>query len=314
MNAVGMSRIALSLPEHHDLVADILTEYDVPAREQRMFTRIFGLRHSPSWTWEELLDDLLVEAGSRALGGQGADLVLYAHSLQMQEVNFRPGLAQRVGKGLGLPETAFFGISGVACTSMLRSIDLARDFLNARPDKDRVLVLGGDHGAAYSAARVVPRMMVIGDAIGAFTVQRTGYRYRYLASAARADFRFARSVRMDEEEIRLFGRASGENLLDALNEATFRAGMAPEDLDWVIPQLVNPLGWSLFSRNSGIPRDRFLLDLLPVHGHVFGVDTLLTLEHADRTGRLRPGDRCALISIGQGAYFRVLLIEVADES
>jgi 3-oxoacyl-[acyl-carrier-protein] synthase-3 len=313
MTGIGFSRISLSIPDNRDRVDEILAAAGSSEAERRMFTRIFKLQHSPSWTLDDRLDDLLVEVGCRALAGDGADLVLYGHSLQMQEVNFRPGFAQRVQKGLCLESVPFFGVSGRACTSVLRTVDLARDYLSARRGQRRVLVLGGDHGAAFSGARVVPRMTVLGDAVGAFVVGRGDFRYRYLAAASRSDSRFHRGMRMDTEELRLFGHACGEHILDALTEATRSAGMAVNDLDWVMPHLVNKLSWKVFSQHSGIPYERFHLDLLASQGHVYGLDALTSLEHADRSGRLRPGDRCALVAVGQGAYFHVLVIEVVEQ-
>ena len=43
-----------------------------------------------------------------------------------------------------------------------------------------------------------------------------------------------------------------------------------------------------------------------------GADALMALDHADRAGRLRPGDVCALIAIGQGAYFQALVVSVEE--
>jgi len=37
------------------------------------------------------------------------------------------------------------------------------------------------------------------------------------------------------------------------------------------------------------------------------------LWHADLTGRLRHGDRCALIAVGAGAYVQVVVVEVVGE-
>ncbi|MFD4635861.1 3-oxoacyl-[acyl-carrier-protein] synthase III C-terminal domain-containing protein [Lentzea sp. NPDC058436] len=88
--------------------------------------------------------------------------------------------------------------------------------------------------------------------------------------------------------------------------------IAVANVDWVMPHLVNALAWKLFSEQSGIPHERFHLDLLAPQGHVFGLDALTSLEHADRLGKLRPGDRCALLAVGQGAYVHALLVEVVD--
>ena len=68
-----------------------------------------------------------------------------------------------------------------------------------------------------------------------------------------------------------------------------------------------------FSSYSGIPKERICMDLLAERGHNFGADALMALEHADRSGRLRPGDRCGLVAIGLGAYFQAIVVEVVEE-
>lgn len=312
MNGIGLSRLSISVPDHVDSVEDVLRAQGSTDSEIRVFTRMFGLRDSPSWPVGKPMEDRLVDVGRRALAGGGAGLVLYGHSLLTQEMSFRPGFAQRMLNGLGLESTPFFGVSGVACTSPLRAVDIARDYVRTFPER-RVLVLAGDQGATVSVVRVIPRLTVLGDALGAFTVARNGIRYRHLASASRTDPRFHRGMRMDSEEIRLFGRACAELLLDALTEAAHVSGLAVNEVDWVMPHLVNTLAWKIFSVQSGIPHERFYLDLVPSQGHVFGLDALTSLEHADRSGKLRPGDRCALLSVGQGAYFHALIVEVVED-
>ncbi|MFS8098613.1 3-oxoacyl-ACP synthase [Lentzea alba] len=313
MTGIGLSRLAISVPDTVDSVEEVLRASGSSASEIKVFTRMFKLRDSPSWPLDQQMDDLLVEAGRRALAdGGGADLVLYGHSLMTQEVSLRPGFAQRVLKQLDLEATPFFGISGVACTAPLRAVDLARDYVRKFPER-KVLVLAGDLGATTSVARVIPRLTVLGDALGAFTVAREGVRYRHVASASRTDPRFRRGMRMDADDLRLFGRACAELVLDVLAEAANTAGIAIKDVDWVMPHLVNALAWKVFSEQVGIPHERFLLDLLPSQGHVYGLDALTSLEYADRLGKLRPGDLCALLSVGQGAYFHALIVEVVEE-
>ncbi len=91
------------------------------------------------------------------------------------------------------------------------------------------------------------------------------------------------------------------------------AGLGTESLDWVMPHLSNRMFWRTFSAQSGIPWDRICLDLMPEQGHNFGGDALMALGHEDRAGRLRPGDRCALVAIGQGAYFQSMIVEVEGD-
>ncbi|WP_405594728.1 3-oxoacyl-[acyl-carrier-protein] synthase III C-terminal domain-containing protein [Streptomyces sp. NBC_01092] len=296
-------------------MAGILDRAGADAFTQRMFTGVFKLRESPSWAPDDKLDDLLADVGQRALGGTKADLILYGHTLSAQEVTFRPGFVQRIRERLCLEQTVpFLGISGVGCASMLRSIEVARDYLRSSSSDSGVLVLGADMGSAIEACRIVPQMTIMGDSAGAMMVRRSGFRYRYLGGAARKDLRFHKGMRMTLDECRTFARVCTGLVVTAVEDATRQAGLSLGDLDWVMPHLANAMFWSSFCQASGIPHERVVLDLLPTDGHTFGLDALKSLNHADEAGRLSEGDRCALISVGQGSYIQVIVVEVVSEA
>ncbi|WNI18954.1 3-oxoacyl-[acyl-carrier-protein] synthase III C-terminal domain-containing protein [Actinacidiphila sp. ITFR-21] len=315
----GLSRIAVRLPSRMEPVDDVLTRLDRGVTERKMFAKVYGLQQSPTLADGERTEDLLAEAGRAALDGGTAGLVLYGHTLLTQEFGYRGGFPDRLRAELGLPGARFYGLSHINCTSVLRSIELGRRFLarpGADPD-DRVLVLGGDHGSINDRSRFVPGMTVGGDGVVAFMVHRTGpgrpARFRYLSGAAGRDARFHSNLRMTAEEFALFGKVCAEQAVVTVRRAAHEAGLGLGDIDWVMPHLSNRMFWRTFSSESGIPKDRICLDLIPRQGHNFGADALMALDHADRTGRLRPGDRCALVSLGQGAYFQAFIFEVAED-
>jgi 3-oxoacyl-[acyl-carrier-protein] synthase-3 len=99
-----------------------------------------------------------------------------------------------------------------------------------------------------------------------------------------------------------------------VRRAAHDAGIATGQIDWVLPHLSNRMLWTGFSKDSGIAWDRICLDLLAERGHNFGIDALMGLEHAERCGRLRPGDRCALVAVGQGAYVQSVIVEVGEDA
>jgi 3-oxoacyl-[acyl-carrier-protein] synthase III len=312
--SIALSRVSVALPGRMEAVDEILGRNGWSATEQRLFTKVYKLLRSPTLAAGEWLEDLLLDAGRRALGDDSATLVLYGHTLLVQEFNFRPGFPDRFRAALGLAGVPFFGLSHIACTSVLRSVELARRYLY-RPGADpadRVLVLGGDQGSIDDCARIVPRMTVGGDAAVAFTVRRGPGRYRYLGGAAQRDTRFHRSLRMAPDELRLFGSVCADLVLDTLTNAVKSAGLTLDDVDWFMPHLSNAMFWRGFCGQAELPLDRFCLDLLPEQGHTFGADALMALDRADRTGRLAAGQRCALISLGQGAYFQVVVVEVEE--
>jgi 3-oxoacyl-[acyl-carrier-protein] synthase-3 len=119
---------------------------------------------------------------------------------------------------------------------------------------------------------------------------------------------------MSKDEFAQFGKVCSEQAVVTVRKAAGTAGLGLEDLDWVMPDLSNRMFWRTFSSLSGVPKEKICLDLMLERGHNFGTDALMALEHADRTGKLRPGDRCALVSIGQGAYFQSVIVEVVEDS
>jgi 3-oxoacyl-[acyl-carrier-protein] synthase-3 len=317
---VGLSRIAVRLASRMEPVDDILARTGVGAAERKMFARIYGLHQSPTLAAHERMEDLLASAGQAALGDGTAGLILYGHTLLTQEFGYRGGFPDRLREQLGLPDAAVYGISHVNCVSVLRAVELARRYLG-RPGaaaSDRVLVLGGDQGSISDPSRLIRRTTVGGDGAVGFLVGRDDEteasrpRYRYLAGASGRDARFHRSLGMSDEEFALFGKVCCEGAVETVRRAAHAAGLDASQIDWVMPHLSNRMFWRAFVAASGIPKERIALDLIGEQAHNFGCDALMALEHADRQGRLRPGDRCALVSLGQGAYFQVIIVEVAE--
>jgi 3-oxoacyl-[acyl-carrier-protein] synthase-3 len=316
-----LSRMSVRLPGRMEPVDDILLRNKRGLTERRMFSKVYGLRQSPTLAPGERMERLLTSAGRDALraAGTGGEvgLILYGHTLLTQEFGYRGGFPDRLRADLGLRGARFYGVSHINCTSVLRSVEMARTYLS-RPGAaahDSVLVIGGDHGSINDSSRFVPGMTVGGDAALAFLVrggENPGARYRYLAGAVGRDTRFYRNLRMSEAEFALFGKVCCQSAVDTVRRAAGEAGLGLEDIDWVMPHLSNRMFWRTFAAESGIARDKICLDLIPEQGHNFGTDALMALDHADRTGRLRPGQRCALVSLGQGAYFQVVLVEVGE--
>lgn len=310
---IALSRVAVGLPSGLEPVADILARNGRPVTEQRMFDRLYKLRQSPTLGEGERMADLLIRTGRAALAGRRPALVLYGHTLQIQPFAHDGAFAAMVRTELDLPGVPFFGVSHVACTSVLRSVELAGRFLGreARADDECVLVLGGDQGSVSDRARILPGMTVSGDAAVGFLVERAG-RYRVLSTATGRDTRFHRNLRMSAEELRLFGAVCADQQIATIDSALADAGLTRADVDWVMPHLSNAMFWKTVSAKSGIGIEKFRTELLPLRGHNFGTDALMALEHADGAGELAVGQRCVLLSLGQGAYYQVVVIEIAE--
>jgi len=158
---------------------------------------------------------------------------------------------------------------------------------------------------------------VAGDCVVAVLVQGPGAgqcRYRYLGGAVARDARFHRNLRMSPEESAAFAETVRTGMVETVRRAARTAGLDMDQLDWVMPHMSNRTMWRGFSSDSGFAWDRICLDLVPRRGHNYGADALMALEHADLTGLVGPGDRCALVAVGQGAYVQSVIVEVLEDS
>ncbi len=324
--STGLSLMSVRLPGRMEHVDEILVRNGCSTAQRRMFGKVYGLRQSPMLAPGERMADLLATVGREALGEARASMVLYGHTIPVQEFGTSDGFANWLRAQLGLPGVPMYGISHLYCASVLRAVELARTFLQSPHGGSAgpVLVLAGDHGSIDDTTRLVMRMTVCGDAALAFTVTATDRgaenaqkaspaRYRYLAGAADRDTRFYRNKRMSDAEFALFGKVCCEQTVAVLRRAAAAAGLGLQDLDWVMPHLSNAMFWRTFCSVSGIARERICLALLPEQGHNFGADALMALGRADSDGQLRPGQRCALIALGQGAYMRVIIVEILED-
>jgi 3-oxoacyl-[acyl-carrier-protein] synthase III len=319
LGAVGLSRVAVRLPSREESVADVVTRAGYGKHEARMFNAL-GLRTVLSLAEGERTEDLLFDAGKAALDGRPASLVLYGHTLLTRHIDlcegaFREALRDR----LSLGDAPVYGVSHVNCVAVLRSIEFARRFLARRGAsvEDRVLVLGGEQGSIFERARVFPGRSVSGDGVAAVVVQHPDAverpRYRYLGGADSRDTRFYRNLRMTREEFATNTESIRKHTVEVIQRAAESAGVGLDGIDWVMPGLGNRMVWTSFSGQSGFPFERICLELLAERAHNFGADSLMGLEHAERVGRLRPGDRVALVATARGAYFQAVVVEVLDD-
>jgi 3-oxoacyl-[acyl-carrier-protein] synthase-3 len=311
---VGIADLQVHLPAERMAVEEVLARCGGTVAQRRVFRKLYGLDRIAVLPPGGGVVDLLVAAGRGLLDRVDpaeVDLVLYGHT------NVYPGPDQdpvlvRVLDALGLRGVPAYGVSQVACTSVLRCIEMAGWFLGRTTGHRSVLVLGGDHSGLDIQSRVIPGMTVTGDAAVALLVRpaAAGVRYTWLGGAGRRDTRFHRGSRMSQEDRQAFVGISVRHVRAAVDAAVDRAGLRLADVDWVLPHNSNAMLWRAWSRQTGFPLDSVYLHLLPELGHNVGTDALINLADGVRTGRIRPGQRCVLVAIGQGAYFYAAVVQV----
>jgi 3-oxoacyl-[acyl-carrier-protein] synthase-3 len=91
-------------------------------------------------------------------------------------------------------------------------------------------------------------------------------------------------------------RSMEESLRDALD----RAGLAPEDLDVLIPHQANQRIIDAMRERLGLPADKVVMNI-DRYGNTSSASIPISLDELVRSGRLRPGQRVGFVAFGGGA-------------
>lgn len=211
-------------------------------------------------------------------------------------------------RALGLDAVAF-AVTQHACASGLLAIDIAGRLLAADADPDAMALVFTGEKAFTPLAKVIPGITIMGEGAAAVLVRAAGERDRMLAYATRTYSRFHDAMVMSSDTAAQFNQLYQQALAEVVHAAIDEAGMAPTDIDLVLPHNVNVVSWHRIARVLGLPADRILLDNVPVTGHCFCADPFINYQTARELGRLRPGDRYVMTSAGLGATFSAMVFQ-----
>ena len=276
----------------------------------RRFERLYGL--SRICRSDESEADLLLAAAGKLEGLAGQEdrvrYVVRARTVPFAAPYPLSPLA-RVRAELGLRHATTFTVSEHACASGLLAVDLCGTLLAADGDPDALaLVLLGEK-AFTSSVEMIPDVAVMGEGTAALLVSAGGTRDRLLGYATRSYGREDAAFVMSEDSAAEFRRIYNNGLAEVMNTAVARAGLLPSDVDLVLPHNVNRISWTRSAKELGLDPARIFLDNVSETGHCFCADPFLNLSTACELGRLRPGDRYLMTSVGLGSTFSAMLFE-----
>ncbi len=103
-------------------------------------------------------------------------------------------------------------------------------------------------------------------------------------------------MRMDAKTIR---KVMPEVFTRLIADTQAAQGISLDDIDLIVPHQPNPRSLHLFADAAGIPREKLVV-IGERLGNIGTASIPTALVTAAAQGRLRPGDRVLLISIGAG--------------
>jgi 3-oxoacyl-[acyl-carrier-protein] synthase-3 len=316
----ALDAVAAYQPAARLTVEDLAGPLGLTEMEVKLFRRFHGLRQvcqDPGTSLPDLL--LSAAAGLAPLRGQEHRVryVLWARAFPtVAPYPLNP--LRDVCRALNLEHALAFTVTQQSCASSLLAIDLAGRLLAAdaaaEPDlaadpdaRPLALVLTGEK-AFTRDAQLLPGMSLFSEGSSACLVSADGARDRLLAYACSQHGEFDPAGGVPAE---VFQQQYRPLLAEVIHQALEQAGLGLDDLALILPHNINLVTWQRMSRLLGIPVDRVLVDNIADNGHVFCSDGFLNYQTARDQGRLRPGDRylIATVGAGHGATFAAMVLE-----
>ena len=274
---------------------------------------------------DELSSDLAVHAARRALEMAGLtpldiDLVILASSTPDFYGSF-PSTACVVQRKLGMGNgSAAFDVQAV-CSGFVYAMSVADAFIKAGSNKN-VLVIGAEVFSRILNFEDRTTCVLFGDGAGA-VVMTASTEPGVLATKLHADGSHADILSVPGNVSNGAIAGSGFLYMDGpavyklavsvleqvATEALQHAGMAAEELDWLVPHQANIRIMKSTARKMKLPESKMVVTV-DQHGNTSAASIPLALDTAVRDGRIKPGHNVLMEGVGGGFTWGAVLVRM----
>jgi len=279
-----------------------------------------GIRERHIAAEGETTSDMASAAAKRALEAAGLkatdlDLIVVATvTPDMQLPSTACFVQSKIGARRDCPS---FDIAA-ACAGFIYGLDLADKFVRTGAAK-HVLVIGVELLSRVMNWDDRTTCVLFGDGAGAAIVGAADGDRGLLSTHLYADGGFTQSLQIPgggsaepasattvaegRHTVHMIGqdifKAAVKNLASASKTALAENGIAPDDVDWVVPHQANLRILGGVSDRVGIPLDRFYLNL-ERYGNTSSASIPIALDEGVRKGDIKPGQTLLMCALGGG--------------
>ncbi len=260
---------------------------------------------------DETTGTLAHDAARAALAAAGVvagdiDLIVLATATPDQTF---PATATKVQAMLGIDDCVAFDVAAV-CSGFLYAVQVADSMIRSGATK-RALVIGAETFSRILDWEDRATCVLFGDGAGAIVLEgREGVR-GILATKLHADGRHNELLYVDGGpsttgtvgKLRMKGREvfrhAVTNLAAVMTESLELAGIAADDVDWVVPHQANARILDATARKLGLAPEKVVMTV-DRHANTSAASVPLALDVAVRDGRVREGQIVVLEAMGGG--------------
>ena len=275
----------------------------------------------------ETCSSLGIEAARIAIDQAGVDpsaigMVICATSTP--DYKSFPSTAALIQNALGLEHAGAFDLEA-ACSGFTYALDLGRAMIQSG-SMDHILIVGAEVLSSIVNWKDRNTCVLFGDGAGAAVLSATeesrGVQFSYLraqgagetalmvergGSASPLTAEWLNSTDKPEEMyLSMDGRRVYEFavkvLVETINTLTEKAGISKEDLDYIVPHQANVRIIRAASKRSGIPLDKFFINL-PRYGNTSAATIPIAFKEMDEKGLLKKDQKIITIGFGAGLTY-----------
>ncbi|MCP5229334.1 beta-ketoacyl-ACP synthase III [Accumulibacter sp.] len=281
-----------------------------------------GIRSRHLAAPDETASDLALEASRRALAAAGldaADLDLIVVATSTPDFIF-PSTACLLQSKLGNRGATAFDVQAV-CSGFVYGLTIAEKFIRSGSHR-RALVVGAEVFSRILDWSDRGTCVLFGDGAGAVILEASD-KPGILATALHADgahhgiLSVPGSIcggkvigdpflRMDGQAVFKF---AVRVLAEVADECCAAAGIAPSEIDWLIPHQANIRILEATAKRIRMPMDKVVVSV-DRHGNTSAASVPLALDEAVRDGRIRAGQKVMLEGVGGGFTWGAVLLEL----
>lgn len=267
---------------------------------------------------------LATEAARRALAAAGIDakrigLIVLATATPDQTF---PASATQVQHALGCNGGIAFDVAAV-CSGFLYALGVADSMLRTGM-ASHALVIGAETFSRILDWEDRTTCVLFGDGAGAVVLEARDVAEDgpgVLATRLHADGAHNELLYVDGGpsttgtvgHVRMKGREvfrhAVVNLAEVLGEVLDDVGLAPTDIDWVVPHQANKRILDATAKKLGLPAEKLVVTV-DDHANTSAASVPLALDTAVRDGRIKPGDLVMLEAMGGGFTWGASLVRM----
>jgi 3-oxoacyl-[acyl-carrier-protein] synthase III len=244
------------------------------------------------------------------------DLIIVATATPDQTF---PASATKVQHILGCNGCVAFDVAAV-CSGFLYAFSVAESMIRAGSAKN-ALVIGAETFSRILDWEDRATCVLFGDGAGAVVLSGEVGERGALATKLHADGKHSDLLYVDGGpsttgtvgKLRMQGREvfrhAVTNLSSVMHEVIDAAGVAADDIDWVVPHQANRRIIDATAKKLGLPAERVVLTV-DQHANTSAASVPLALDVAVRDGRIKPGDLVVLEAMGGGFTWGASLVRM----